>query len=292
MNISIIFNPAAGRRRLDYLEAVIQCLTDDGACVTLLRTQAAGHAEELARQYSAQADHRLVVAGGDGTINEVVNGLMKAGRGTLGIIPAGTANVLALEMGLGRSVERVVHTLLHGEERDITLGKVGDRYFLLMVGVGFDAHIVGQVNTRLKRLIGKGAYGWSSLVGLFNYPFPTIEITVDGQTYQAASIVVCNARRYGGDYALGQNTDLNTDNLEVCLFKTPGVVAAMRYGLHMVSNRFDALSDMERVTGTQMSIHQTDVSSDFVQADGELFGTLPVHIEAVPKAMRLLFPTV
>ena len=290
MNISIIFNPTAGRRRLDYLEAVIQHLTDGGACVTLLRTQRPGHAEDLAEQYGGQSGHRLAVAGGDGTINEAVNGLMKTGGGVLAIIPAGTANVLALEMGLGRSVEQVAHTLLHGDERDITLGKVGDRYFLLMVGAGFDAHIVGQVNNPLKRLIGKGAYGWSSVVGLFNYPFPMIEIDVDGQTYQAASIVVCNARRYGGDYTLGHNTDLGTENLEVCLFKTPGAVAAIRYGLNMVANRFDTLSDIQRISGTRVSIHQTKKSSDFVQADGELLGTLPVHIEAVPKAMRLLFP--
>src|SRR5262249_60700955 len=143
----------------------------------------------------------LVIAGGGGTINEAVNGLLSRGGGAaspLALVPLGTANVLANEIGLVTAPAAVARTIARGAAVRAYVGIANGRCFTAMAGAGFDAHVVAHVSLRLKRLLGKGAYVLESLRQLWRFPFPRYRVTIDGQSYDAASVIVAKGHYYGG----------------------------------------------------------------------------------------------
>jgi diacylglycerol kinase (ATP) len=160
----LIVNPTAGRRRRGLVDAVASRVRAEGWTVDVVETQAAGDARRLAETCDASRYGVIAVAGGDGTINEVINGL--AGRGAdapaVGIVPLGTANVLAHELGLGFSAAAVARTMIAGRPVLMRPGEAvngaGARCFSLMAGAGFDAKVVAGVSAPLKRRLGRAAY--------------------------------------------------------------------------------------------------------------------------------------
>lgn len=161
--LRVIFNPTAGSvgRRGQRLHAVLDLLRAAGVSLDLCPTAARGDARALAAAATPELCDAVVAAGGDGTINEVANGLLDAGHGLpLGIIPLGTANVLALEMDLAITPQAIAGALLAGQPRPVPLARVDGRRFLLMGGAGFDAFVVDNVRLGLKRHAGKLAYVW------------------------------------------------------------------------------------------------------------------------------------
>jgi len=291
MKISVIFNPTAGRRRWEFVNAVMTELKVKGAKVSLVSTRGPGDAEMLAQEH-AQGDTDIVVAaGGDGTINEVANGLIASGRGTLGLIPMGTANLVALEIGLRTSPVEVARTLLTGTPQQVHAGIANGRHFLLMAGVGFDAQVVAGLNIGLKKRIGKAAYAWSSMVQMNRFAFPTYQVTADGQSYEAASVIVCKSRYYAGPYTLAPSARLTEPHLELCLFKRRGKLSVMRYGLIMLLDRFETCPDIEHVVCEKVHIHAPADGQGLIQADGEMFGEAPVEIGIAPNALQLIYPT-
>ena len=166
----LIVNPTAGRRRRGLVEAVAAGVRRDGWSVDIVETKAAGDARQLAATCDGRRYGVIAVAGGDGTINEVINGL--AGRGddapAVGIVPLGTANVLAHELGIGFSAAAVARTMVAGRPLLVQPGEAvngaGARCFSLMAGAGFDAKVVAGVSAPLKRRLGRGAYVWRSMV--------------------------------------------------------------------------------------------------------------------------------
>jgi len=290
MKISVIFNPTAGRRRWEFVNAVMTELKVKGASVSLVSTRGPGDAEMLAKEH-AQSDADIVAAaGGDGTINEVANGLIAAGRGTLGIIPMGTANLVALEIGLKTLPMEVARTLLTGTPKTIHAGIANGRHFLLMAGVGFDAQVVAGLNIGLKKRIGKAAYAWSSMVQMNRYSFPTYQVTADGVFYEAASVVICKSRYYAGPYTLAPSARLTDPHLELCLFKQSGKLSVMRYGLTMLLDRFETCPDIERIVCKSVQIASPADGSAPIQADGELFGEAPVDVGVAQNALQLIYP--
>ena len=177
LRLTVIFNPTAGARRGRRLEATLRILRDEGCALDLRQTKAAGDAARLARAIDPTATDLVVAAGGDGTINEVINGLVEGGGASappaLAIVPLGTANVLAAEIGLGTSPRAIADAVLKGRTVSLSLGEANGRLFALMVGVGFDAQVVRHVDLALKRRIGKAAYLWETLWQLVRFPFPS-----------------------------------------------------------------------------------------------------------------------
>jgi len=157
----IVFNPVAGRRRAHLLWRVLDVLMANGVRLDLAETHCPGHAEALARDAVSRGESMVVAAGGDGTIAEVANGLMGSNT-NLGVIPLGTANVLAHELGLPFSPQAVAAALAFGRTCRLWPGQIhnadGARLFVQMLGVGFDAHVVRNLSFPLKRVFGKGAY--------------------------------------------------------------------------------------------------------------------------------------
>jgi diacylglycerol kinase (ATP) len=283
----IVFNPTAGGRRRRRFEAVVAELRRLGCEVTVRPTGARGDAEQLAASADPNRYDVLVVAGGDGTINEAVNGLSGA-RLPLAIVPLGTANVLAAEIGLATDPRSVARTIALGRPRPISVGVANGRRFLLMAGTGFDAHVVRSVDLALKRRIGKAAYGISILRQLWRFAFPEYLVTIEGRTWKAASVLVANAHYYGGRFVCAPAADLRTPSLEVCLFENRGRLSAIGYALAMFSGRLPKLKSYRIVTAGK--VHIGGGSGEPVQGDGDILTHLDVTIEVVPEGLWLVFP--
>lgn len=285
--VTIIFNPTAGRSRRDKLDAVILELKRLGCCVDLRETCTRGHAEEITRTTDEASADIIAAAGGDGTVNEVVNGL-KGKAVALAVIPLGTANVLADEVGLGRKAKQIAEAIAFGNVRPIKVGNANGRRFVMMAGAGFDAEVVDGVQLGLKKVIGPLAYVWEMVRQVFVYGWEECRVEVDGQTYEVASAIVCNGRSYGGPFTAAPAANLEADFFQVVMFMRRGWFNVMRYGLALVTGRLPHLSDVRIVPGRHVVIHGGEGSP--VQADGDILTRLPAHIEIDAENVRLAFP--
>ena len=229
----------------------------------------------------------VVVAGGDGTINEVLNG-MAAGSLPLGLIPMGTANVLAAEVGLSTSADDIVQTLLDGRTLTIHCGIAGNRRFVMMAGVGFDADVVKGIDPRLKRATGKLAYVWQSLVEIVRYQPRRFHLSIDGEERDAASAVFANGRYYAGRFTCAPMARLTDDELHVCLFKSAGRLSVARYSLALMLGKLHTRGDIEILPAR--SIRVNGVAGRPVQGDGDILAELPVVIRMCETGNDLIVP--
>ena len=286
--IHIILNPTAGRRKRGLLDDVIARLRAAGADVTVELTEAAGHATELARAAarSGKADV-IVAAGGDGTINEVARGLL--GQGVpLGIVPLGTANVLAIEIGLPPKAENIASMLLGGPAELIGTGLVQGEIFLLMAGIGFDGEIVHDIDPKLKRLWGKGAFIWSGLRTWMRGPGHDISLVVDGREKRAAWAIVTNARHYAGPFVLARKVKITEPGLRLFLFKKKSRFAFAVYLAALGLGLVERLRMVEVLPARVIEFRAP--AGLAVEVDGDERGVLPQRIEQGTQFLRMVVP--
>jgi diacylglycerol kinase family enzyme len=227
----------------------------------------------------------VAVAGGDGTINEVLNGL-RAPAPTLAIIPLGTANVLAIEIGLSLRPSEIARAIVHAPARPICLGNANGRRFVMMLGIGFDAEVVRRVGPRLKLIAGRGAYVGQSLLAALSFPRRRYAVSIDGNGYEAASLVVANGHAYAGRFTCAPQARLDRPALEICLFHDGGPRAALGYMAALASGRLDRLASVEVVRGTRIRV--AGRSGEPVQADGDIALALPLEIGIDPLRVPLV----
>lgn len=291
---AVIFNPAAGIRRRRRLRSVLAALPGLGTMPVLCETASAGDATDLAREAGGYGI--VVAAGGDGTINEVVNGLCARGeagasRGALAIVPLGTANVLALELGLDmRSPENVATAIAQGQARPASLGVVNGRRFVVMAGVGFDARVVANVNVALKRRLGKGAYVLSSLLELLRYRPRTYRVSFADRVETVSSLVVANGRYYGGSYRVAMEASVDVPALHAVLFKRTGRWPALRYMWGMLSGRLARFPDVEVVAVQALRVEAGAHCGAYepIQGDGDIIGVLPADVVLEREGISLI----
>lgn len=223
-DVAIIFNPYAGRGRAQSrILAVQNALEAAGLSFDLLLTEGRGHAIELARQ-ARQAGHPLVVAaGGDGTVNEVVNGLAQAAGegpvGPLGILPVGSANDFAESMGIDTDLHRAAQRLVRGYTRPADLGRVNDRYFDNNVGIGFEALVDIEAH-KIKRLQGMPLYLIAVFRALVRFPFPVVDLEWDEGRMTRKRILlisVGNGWRVGGGFLITPDAQPDDGVLDLCI---------------------------------------------------------------------------
>jgi YegS/Rv2252/BmrU family lipid kinase len=283
----IILNPAAGWRRRQRLVPVLTRLREYGCAVDLRETQAHGDAERFAAEADPTAFDVVVAAGGDGTVNETINGLARS-RLPLGLIPLGTANVLATEIGLRTDPASLARCVALGRPRPVTLGVANGRRFILMAGAGFDAHVVAGVSVPMKRRLGKGAYILSTLRQLLVFTFPSYEVLIDNTAQHAASVIVANGRYYGGRFVCAPDASLESATLRVCLFERSGRRATIGYALAMFTGRLPKLSSFRVIEARRIEIRGRP--GEPLQGDGDIIGELDVAIEVLPNALDLIYP--
>jgi diacylglycerol kinase (ATP) len=275
----VIYNPTAGRRRADRLWRVLDVLVGHGVRLDLVETGWAGHAETLARDAAASGEMLVVAAGGDGTVAEVAAGL----HGTsarLGIIPVGTANVLAHELALPSAPASIASVLVTGAPRPLWPGRMrgagGERLFVQMVGVGFDAQVVHHISAPVKRALGRGAYVAQTLRELPRYRFPPIHLRIDGVERQAGSVVVSKGRLYGGPYRLAPDALPDEPGFSVALFEEGGVGHALLAGAALPLNLLPRVPGLQLIRAREVEL--LDDPGLPAQADGDPAGLTPIHV--------------
>lgn len=311
----VISNPVAGSRRRDRLEAAVAALRAQGATAEVHETRGRGHAQALATLARWRRDVDGVVgAGGDGTLNEIINGLAAPpplpgegwtpGHGPvhpppLGLIPLGTANVLAAECDWPQTPHAIAQRLIHGCGQWIYPGLAGERRFALMVGVGLDAEVVAAIDQHgraLKRWLGKGAYALATLqCGLVrDNPRYTVELeTSAGEACRisAAAVIVARSHFYGGRFVCAPEARLSRPQLHVCLFLRSGRLATLNYLIRLGIGRLRPDAGYAVLPTRHLILSGPEGAP--VQSDGDLLGRLgvdPLVIGLAERPVRVFGP--
>ena len=287
-NAVIIGNPNSGRAgSKGYLERCAQNLRSGGLSVEVMNTEQPDHATELA---TLAEDRLVVVAGGDGTVNEVINGLGE--NATLGILPLGTANVLARELGLPLDLERACQRILNGERTRIDVGVATnregvERRFACMAGVGFDAHVVSAVTPRLKNYLGTLAFALTAFRVLFGKEFPLVRVIHGDTTHVVRFAIVANAHLYGGDFKVSRPGLLTSGELETILIERVSTLLRPDVFAGILARR-PLDNSMPFFFAKELRAAVSDGAEVPVQIDGELWGHLPMSFRIEPAALQVI----
>jgi len=275
------------------IDRIRTTLEKQGNGVTPAPTSGPGEAGELARRAAASGADLVLVAGGDGTINEALQGV--AGSETaFAVLPGGTANVLATELGLPRDPEEAAAVLPQWMPERISAGLLRPpegrpRYFLMMAGVGLDAHVVATVDLELKKKIGKLAY-WISGFGQLGRRFPQFTVRAGEESILSSFTLAARVRNYGGDLEIAREACLLDDYFEMVSFEGERSFRYIKYFTGVVANRLDKLAGVVIRKVRELEFEPAAGEEIFVQVDGELAGKLPAKVEIVPDALTLLMP--
>ena len=321
---TIIYNPLAGPANLaPIMDQIASRWNDKGWDVTVKPTVAAGHATTLAAKAAARGCHLVLAAGGDGTLGEVVNGL--AGSETImGILPAGTANSFARELGMSmpgllemqasavlpssfpgapkeNKLIAVSDALMTGRVQQMDLGwkaepdgREGEgRYWMLWASVGADGYLMHELEPRPKwsKKIGRASYVLRGIPILTRFSHVRANVEVDGHSFEDdyVLVLVSNSRRYaGGLITLTQEACLDDGQFEIWLFGGHGFPSISRHALRALRGQHLKQSDTFLVHGRHVVI-RTDPPAP-LQMDGDPVGQTPLECEIKPGALRLLVP--
>jgi YegS/Rv2252/BmrU family lipid kinase len=292
----LISNPNAGRggrRRAAEVARFCELLRARGIEVEVLETGAAGDATRLAAEAAHEGINEVIVSGGDGTINEALQGLVNT-RVRLGIWPAGTANVLARELNLPFDAEGAAGVIARGATRRIYAGSATEersgarRYFFLMAGIGLDASVVERVRPRLKRRVGEGAFWVSGLAHLVSWQPVPFHVEIEGQEYPATFAAFGRAAHYGGDISVTPRARLDEPEFEICIVNSQ---SRLRF-LYLLTHAIRA-NGVRREMAFVRYVRATRARATgeaLMQVDGELTGQLPVSFEIVPTPVEVIAP--
>ncbi len=289
----VIYNPTAGGRKRRRLGRWLSHLRGLGAEVTLSETAAPRHAEDLARAADPRRFDAVAVAGGDGTINEAVNGLAGSSL-PLALMPLGTANVLANEIGLPRRLADLAEIAAFAPARTVWPGEAqpdaggGARRFLVMAGIGFDAEVVEHLDLALKRRAGKLAYVASIIGRLRDYRTRFYRAEIDGVAIEGASLVAAKSHFYGGRFVLAPAARIDQPSLQLVVFGHAGRCAALGYLAAMGAGRLAECRSLRILPAK--SLHLIEPAGAPVQLDGDIQLRLPARIAIAQTPLQLIQP--
>lgn len=290
-NFFIVANPGAGLGGSARVEQVTAVLRQAGATVTCTRSGDIESAHRAAREAASSGRYdAIVAAGGDGTIRQVAAVLLGADT-PLGIVPMGTGNVLAHEIGLTPKADAIARMLLHGPSTPVMCAHANNEPFLLMAGAGFDGRVIAALDHRFKSYVGKAAYA-GPILGALVRPVDMLTVTLDGARHEASWAVISNARHYGGRFVLAPHTGIQERGLQAVLFKARNRAVLMGQVLSLVMGRLDqrvaSRGDVEMLPCMSATI--TAHHPVPTQVDGDPFGATPLQIESGSATVRLIVP--
>jgi diacylglycerol kinase (ATP) len=304
-NALLIHNPNAGRggaRRRDMLDEARRIFAASGIEVELAETKGPGDATDIAMRATVERRQLLIVCGGDGTLNEAVNGLAGSSNGhrvPLALLPAGTANVFAKELALPWDIPGAARKLVHGEVLEIALGLATplhqpekQKYFLSVAGAGPDGMIVYSIDLDLKARLGTLAYWWQGAREVFRYKYPHFRVTIEGQSADSSLVIVGRTKNYGGPFKITTLADLYEDKFEVLTLSTR---SGLRYLSYLPTLWIGKLRGTRGVFFSKTdSVLCEPIGNNpvYAQVDGEPLGHLPVEFKIVPAALKVLVPKV
>src|SRR6202789_3085371 len=306
-NALLIYNPTSGgrrQRRFQEIEQAVRILKDAGITAELAPTSQARHAQEIARLAVGARREMVIACGCGGTINEIINGLAGS-QVPMALLPAGTANILAKELGIPWDIPQAAKLIPEGVIRRIALGMAtftgsngngggalpaNGRYFLSVGGAGPDGAIVNGVDGALKKKVGVAAYWLEGMEQLFRYNFPEMPVRSNGTDHFASIIVVGRTANYGGPFKITTNATLFEDSFE---FLTNSTRSRLQYLACLPALWLGKIRGMQGIKmwkDTEVLCESAGTDPVFAQVDGEPVGPLPLKFRIVPDALSLVTP--
>jgi YegS/Rv2252/BmrU family lipid kinase len=293
----IIFNPTARGEKATRFRRHLGDLGDE---VRIVPTRCAGDAREIAAELVTAGCDPVVAAGGDGTVNEVLNGICDVPGGLertrLGVIPLGTINVFAKETGIPGDFPGAWKVIQAGKELLMDLpcaefsgpdGTRVRRHFILMAGAGLDSSAIELVDWNLKKKVGPLAYVWAGIRAM-QRPHPAIEVAVDGRRHTVELAEIGNGRFYGGRFPVFPDARLDDGEFDATLFPRVNWPCALRVFLRLLVNRLATSPDAILLRAREL--HLSAPTPVPLQLDGDIVGTLPATITLRPRTLRVLRP--
>ncbi|NBT90991.1 MAG: diacylglycerol kinase family lipid kinase [Verrucomicrobia bacterium] len=269
----IILNPAA---KGDQARKTAARMTKLAPEARIFLTENPGDGERLAKEAVAQGFQIIVAAGGDGTVNEVLNGIDPA-KCALGILPVGTMNVLALELGISPDLERAL----------VDLGYANGRRFLQLAGVGLDAEVVRKTHPEAKRAWGP----WSYLLTVAQVtvaPAPHLRVKTAGQEFHGAMVLIGNGRHYGGPFRFFPKADMADGKLDVCIFPKSGPLDLLWYLQGVLIGGPESLPEVKYLQVPELTVEADKKVA--LEVDGEYGGETPVTFRLEKKGVEVIVP--
>ena len=298
-NALLIHNPSAGPREVeDELDLVVEYLSECGWRVRRSVTGHAGQATESARQAVVDGLDVVLVAGGDGTVCEAVNGLVGS-RVALGVLPSGTGNVWAKELGLPAftllNPNRLLvaaHLLTEATVRPVDVGRANEQYFLLFAGLGFDAQVARGMEPRERSTKRLGLLPYLVAAATAAVEFYGVRTTVvaDGKVIKGRSlfILISNAQLYGGVLRITPEAKLDDGLLDVVIFNGVGPTYTLRHLFSILGGRHLRDPSVKFLRARRVMV---DCARPWpVQIDGDPIGSTPMTFQIIPRALRVLVP--
>ena len=296
---ALIYNPTSGRLQIlreKKVESARQTLLHWIPRVDKMATESMGHAVRLTRDAIARGYDLIAACGGDGTLNEVIGGIGDSGV-TLLPLPAGTANLLAEQAAIPREPDKAALLFPEAASYEVPLGMVrcqnpepSERLFLLLCGVGVDASIIYNLNTKLKPYLGQGAYWLGSLDHLHRKLEPFC-IRVDGETHECTFALFSKSRVYGGHLAITPDAHPFREEFDVAIFHGQSPLRYVAYLAQLAAKKLDQLPDVTFHRTSRAELFPVDSDRVYVEVDGELAGRLPATVEMASHRVKLLLPT-
>jgi diacylglycerol kinase (ATP) len=301
----LIYNPTSGRkrhRRFLEIEKAARTLKDAGIATELAPTTEQGNATKIAQQAVEQRRGMVIACGGDGTINEIVNGLAGS-QVPMALLPAGTANILAKELGIPWDIPRAARLIPKADIRRIALGVAiplngnhseflpeGRRYFLSVAGAGPDGAIVNGVDCNLKKKVGQLAYWAEGFKQLFSYGFPEMQVRSAGQQRKATFIVVGRTSHYGGPFKITDRASLFEDSFEFLTHSKRSRLGYLACLPAMWIGKLRSVDGIDTWKSQETICEASGSETVYAQVDGEPVGRLPLAFRIVPDALSIVTP--
>jgi diacylglycerol kinase (ATP) len=303
-NALLIHNPNAGGgggKRRDTIETARHIFAGGGIESELAETTGPGHATEIAHRAASEGRGLVIACGGDGTLNEVINGLaghQNGHRVPLALLPGGTANILAKELDLPWDIPSAAEKLVRGTVKEIALGLATPlerpekkKYFLSVGGAGPDGMIVYSLDLELKARLGILAYWWQGAREAFRYNFPHFRIVIGDQKLDASLAIVGRTKNYGGPFKITTGADLFEDQFEIMALTTQSGLRYLSYLPTLWMGNLRGTDGVHFHKSDSVICEPLDKNPIYAQVDGEPLARLPVEFKIVPRALKLLVPS-
>jgi diacylglycerol kinase (ATP) len=291
--VLIVYNPAAGQspNLAATLDRVANLWRGLGWQVDIAATTAPGDATRKAEQAAKDGYNAVVAAGGDGTVNEVMNGLIGTDT-ALGTLPLGTVNIWAREMGLSMDMLKAAASLAKSDLTKIDVGMAGNRYFLLMAGIGFDAAVTATVNANEKKRLGAIAYIKQAIQIAWEFRGVRLKLKIDGKRVRGRilMVIIGNSQLYGGVIKFTAHATVNDGLLDVCVIKGQGMLSAPRRLISIFARHYNRDPKVQYYQARSIEIRAQRGKVLPVQVDGDYLGKTPMNFRAIPDSLWILVP--
>lgn len=287
MKTYLFINPASGRFASRRVSEVVYQLDKAGLSPTIYSVTSPAEALSCCQLINQAAEKPLViVAAGDGTVNAVINGLLP-GTVTMAVLPLGTSNVLAAEIGI-KSVEDGIKRIIAGKTRPLSIGILKMEQesfrFVLMAGIGLDGTVVRDIWPLGKRLLRQGAYAISALLSALTWDRSLIEVVTADHTVKCHSVIICSASRYGGNFILSPDSNLFSPELTAVCIRKNRRRSYLRLAFELFTGKADTSSEMIRIPADGIEIRGTKP----IQIDGDFVGYSPAKLQTMADFAQII----